>query len=50
MTYEEYLKLYDVLEKEGKYYLRFLPNELYDTIEEAEKVAQDFIDAPLFID
>ena len=40
--YEEYLKMYDVLPKQDKYYLRFLPNILYDTKEEAEKEAEEY--------
>lgn len=35
--YDEHIKSFDVLEKDSKFYLRFKPDVLYDTREEAEK-------------
>jgi len=47
--YEEYMKDFDVLEKEGKFYIRWKPNVLYETKEEAEKDAEILRNIPMFI-
>jgi hypothetical protein len=46
--YYEHLEGFRVLEKDGKYYLKFKPDILYETKKEAEERAKEYNDCLIF--